>query len=394
MADVRQRKKKAVTATAQGGSDKKQSQKKAAKQAGGGGVGAAKLVSIALALVLLGALAFVVLSPTTTTPPPSTTPSTAPPKPQQQQQQQQQPAGAHEEPAATPEPASETQKGSDGGEEDALSFVQRMKVATSKKVAEELQQPDDNQEEQDVKEQGKQPASSPHDPAVPFAAHPQIEFDIEGPNDHAVPGALSKVISPLSLVNLFYTYTDEHPFHIKRVDDYYAGLNSNLSHIDLLLQIHAATAHDEELLSPETNKTQANCAFVKHGMGSLNDKYPDAYHAYLDGCTIVCNIVPAYWQPLAGLMHGVQQETGLAYMANMYLTPRASQGFVEHTDNKDGLIVQTDGRKEWVLKNTKFPMPLRHQAVHMHVLRGSRWLVDRGSGLRARLRRTRRRSPC
>ena len=148
-------------------------------------------------------------------------------------------------------------------------------------------------------------------------------------------------------------------------------------------------------------------------MGSLNDEYPDAHHAFLDGCTLVCNLVPAYWQPLAGydekmgardrerqreterendrerqrerdserqrergsekhpllcvcvcvrlslslslstslslsvshcgcapapglfrLMDGVMKETGLAYMANMYLTPRNSQGFVEHTDNK------------------------------------------------------------
>ena len=45
-----------------------------------------------------------------------------------------------------------------------------------------------------------------------------------------------------------------------------------------------------------------------------------------------CGCAPA--PGLFRLMDGVMKETGLAYMANMYLTPRNSQGFVEHTDNK------------------------------------------------------------
>jgi hypothetical protein len=43
---------------------------------------------------------------------------------------------------------------------------------------------------------------------------------------------------------------------------------------------------------------------------------------------------------VARLMQGMYQETGLSYMANMYLTPTATQGFIEHTDNKDGIILQ------------------------------------------------------
>ena len=39
-------------------------------------------------------------------------------------------------------------------------------------------------------------------------------------------------------------------------------------------------------------------------------------------------------------MDGLYNATGLSYMANLYLTPAGSQGFVDHTDNKDGFILQ------------------------------------------------------
>eukprot|EP01147_Barroeca_monosierra_P003260 gene3260-8248_t len=244
-------------------------------------------------------------------------------------------------------------------EADTMAFLERMRAETAKRASEETHK---NTQQPKIQATVKSKRRALDDSFV-FRHHPQTEFVIDGPNDHPVPGALSKIISPLSLVNLFYTYMDEHPFYLNRQEAYYVGLNSNLSNIDLLLQIQHLVSGDEELLSPATNHTQADCSFVKHGMVNISSQYPNVYHAYLDGATIVCNLVSAYWQPIAGLMDGILQETGLAYMANMYLTPRNSQGFIEHTDNKDGLILQTAGRKEWSLKDTSFPMPLRHQMV-------------------------------
>eukprot|EP00056_Hartaetosiga_gracilis_P004474 m.75287 g.75287 ORF g.75287 m.75287 type:complete len:738 (+) comp11842_c1_seq3:132-2345(+) len=203
------------------------------------------------------------------------------------------------------------------------------------------------------------PPNSP----IPFSDHPQMKFEIKEDLNKPVPGALSKIIAPFSLVNLFYQYYDKHPFHLARDNDFFAGLNSNLSNVDLLLQIHSVESGSKELQSPDTGNTQANCAFVKEGMDKLNDKYANAHEAYLDGCTIVCNIVAAYWQPMAGLMSGIEYETSMAHMANMYLTPRNSQGFVEHTDNKNGILLQTAGRKDWSLKETNFPSPTRKQMV-------------------------------
>lgn len=48
-------------------------------------------------------------------------------------------------------------------------------------------------------------------------------------------------------------------------------------------------------------------------------QYTSIYHAYLDGTTLVCNLVPAYWKPLAELMDGLSRDTGFDFLANMYV---------------------------------------------------------------------------
>eukprot|EP00730_Choanoeca_flexa_P018265 TRINITY_DN8875_c0_g1_i4.p1 TRINITY_DN8875_c0_g1~~TRINITY_DN8875_c0_g1_i4.p1 ORF type:complete len:360 (+),score=51.06 TRINITY_DN8875_c0_g1_i4:39-1082(+) len=173
--------------------------------------------------------------------------------------------------------------------------------------------------------------------------------------------ALSNLISPVATQDYWYNYTEQKALHIQRHHGYYSGLNTSLADIDHLLSLQAIVAQKEELLHPTTKVSQARCSWVKHGMDSQNEHYASVHQAYLDGCTVVCHLVPAYWPPLARLMYGMQRETGLNYMANMYLTPAASQGFIEHTDNKDGIILQMHGSKHWVIKTSKFPNPLRYQ---------------------------------
>ncbi len=116
-------------------------------------------------------------------------------------------------------------------------------------------------------------------------------------------------------------------------------------------------------MHPNGKASQADCTWVHLGMVDRHDEYPSMYHAYLGGCTLVCNIVPAYWPPLASLMGQLEETTGFPYMANLYLSPRASQGFVAHTDNKDGFLLQIDGAKRWVMYNTTFRNPMRMQTV-------------------------------
>lgn len=46
-----------------------------------------------------------------------------------------------------------------------------------------------------------------------------------------------------------------------------------------------------------------------------------------------------------------------------YLSPRYSQGFSDHTDNKDGFIIQISGAKHWSIFNSTFIKPMRSQML-------------------------------
>eukprot|EP00049_Salpingoeca_infusionum_P026475 m.25859 g.25859 ORF g.25859 m.25859 type:complete len:613 (-) comp8775_c1_seq1:853-2691(-) len=197
---------------------------------------------------------------------------------------------------------------------------------------------------------------------VPFKDHPQIEFNATDLMPPTAVDTLSKIIAPVTLETQLSKYMDRHPFIVRRTSHYFDSLTTSFEHVDHLLATHRAIKDKPELQHPSGSGTQASCLWVKDGMANRT-QYPDAYHAYLNGCTIVCHLVPAYVKPISKLMDGFTAETGLAYMANMYLTPRNSQGFPEHTDNKDGLIIQVSGEKHWLIRDTTFPMPTRHQMV-------------------------------
>ena len=118
------------------------------------------------------------------------------------------------------------------------------------------------------------------------------------------------------------------------------------------------------LKNPHTGLSQANCDAVLDGMDAMQANFSDnLYHAYLNGATIVCNLVPAFWPAAAREMSSYRGVTGYGWMANLYLTPSAAQGFSMHTDNTDGLVAQLYGSKQWTMHNSTLPLPYREQRV-------------------------------
>lgn len=171
------------------------------------------------------------------------------------------------------------------------------------------------------------------------------------------------LLHPLTLEEFFRERWERTPTFIHRKPDYYAPLNSSLAEMERILFIQKSAQRDKLLMHPDSGNSQAGCTWVREGMEDRSREYRDVFEAYLDGCTVVCHIVPAYWPPLATLMRELNRDTNLVYMTNIYLTPRNSQGFTEHTDNKDGFIAQIAGHKHWVMKNSSFLLPLRQQTI-------------------------------
>jgi len=186
--------------------------------------------------------------------------------------------------------------------------------------------------------------------------------------------ALQWLLQPVAKEEWRRAHWEQRPLHVRRAgpvhagsqpdpSPFYARSSGGFADVDSILSIQSQVKQTPLLVHPTTGVSQADCSAVVKGMDNKRHEFRSVHAAYLNGATIVCNIVPAYWRPLALLMDDLGASTGFQWLANMYLSPRGAQGFTDHTDNKDGIIIQVGGAKRWVVHEGIFRNPLRHQMV-------------------------------
>ena len=108
----------------------------------------------------------------------------------------------------------------------------------------------------------------------------------------------------------------------------------------------------------------------------------NVWAAYLDGCSVVLNHADAVSPWLAALCDDLQQHAFPHAYANTYLTPPGAQTAPPHADDRDVLVIQVVGAKQWtVYSNIPIPFPYPHEqvgkeglAVPPHVLEGPKTL--------------------
>ena len=84
---------------------------------------------------------------------------------------------------------------------------------------------------------------------------------------------------------------------------------------------------------------------------------------YLNGCSIVINHGDLLSPWIAAVCNDLQASLPHAY-ANCYLTPPNSQAVPAHADDRDVLVVQLVGSKNWqVFQNVPVPYPYPHEQV-------------------------------
>jgi hypothetical protein len=79
------------------------------------------------------------------------------------------------------------------------------------------------------------------------------------------------------------------------------------------------------------------------------------------GATIVLEGVHRTWDPLSQFCRKVEGTLSHPVQANLYLTPKAAQGFEAHYDTHDVFIVQVAGHKKWRIFPPRVRLPLRSQ---------------------------------
>jgi hypothetical protein len=101
---------------------------------------------------------------------------------------------------------------------------------------------------------------------------------------------------------------------------------------------------------------RAKYRYVDGSIGITN-----LWAAFLDGCSVVLNHVDLQSPWIALLCEDLQLSLPHAY-ANAYITPAGSQAVSAHTDDRDVLIIQVYGRKQWtVYERIPVPYPYPHE---------------------------------
>ena len=77
-------------------------------------------------------------------------------------------------------------------------------------------------------------------------------------------------------------------------------------------------------------------------------EYASCAAAYLDGASIIVNHAEAMSSGVAALCKRLREEFPHAF-ANLYLTPPAAQAVDAHADDRDVLVIQLEGEKQWMV---------------------------------------------
>ncbi|MFQ6171139.1 cupin domain-containing protein [Oryzobacter sp. R7] len=82
---------------------------------------------------------------------------------------------------------------------------------------------------------------------------------------------------------------------------------------------------------------------------------------FAEGATIVLQALHRTWAPVATTARELAADLGHPVQVNAYVTPPQNQGFADHYDVHDVLVVQVAGEKHWRVRPPVLEAPLRSQ---------------------------------
>jgi hypothetical protein len=175
---------------------------------------------------------------------------------------------------------------------------------------------------------------------------------------------LNWLLTPVGQRRFFSEYCERKPLFIQRNEqEYYANLLS-FRDLDSLLGSHHRRLPGLQLVKAKTNIAIQTYSpeYVQVGKnlyGSVDIDRVFAEHEA--GATIILEGVHRTWVPLTQFCRELEATLSHPVQANLYLTPKAAQGFEAHYDTHDVFIVQVSGHKKWRIFQSRIRLPLRSQ---------------------------------
>jgi hypothetical protein len=175
--------------------------------------------------------------------------------------------------------------------------------------------------------------------------------------------SFERLIAPISFDVFLADYYEKRPLLIQnRAAEYYEDTisiqqisdhlaDANISHPGIRLVKHG----DE--LDP---KEYTHSVTTSIGTDSIANK-EKVFVRFYDGYTIILNSFERSCAGVRRLRHVTERAFSANAHANVYVTPRGSQGFKPHWDSHDVFVLQFEGTKAWTLYDSPVILPSKQR---------------------------------
>lgn len=197
---------------------------------------------------------------------------------------------------------------------------------------------------------------------------------------HEVKFGFEETLAPMSPEEFFAEYWERKPLIIRR--------NNPAYHRDLL------SAKDMDTLLAQSRPRFPQLRMVRSGLpfpydrlesgGWLHPPLPShiadakmsaVADGYADGYTIIVEM-EKLWQPVTALTRSMEQYLHHKSTAEVYMTPRGSQGFELHYDHHEVFLLQLEGAKHWEVYSQIVDAPMADQQISKDDVSGPPLLDD------------------
>lgn len=156
------------------------------------------------------------------------------------------------------------------------------------------------------------------------------------------------ILHPLDPNAFLKEHWQKHTHLVARGNpEFYSDL-FGLADVDSAVQLACLKSSDEDVRMVKTENGES----VDRTVPRASDETPDIYalyQGYNAGYTIIINRLHVRWKAISALCRNLEESLHHSVGANLYLTPRNSQGFAPHFDTHDVFILQLAGSKRWLL---------------------------------------------
>lgn len=179
------------------------------------------------------------------------------------------------------------------------------------------------------------------------------------------------LLAPMAPEDFFRTHWEKRPLVLNRSEPNRHAALLGLAEVDRILTADDLAFPRIRLARGEDRIDPADFTFAGGRIDALA-----VTKLFGDGTTIIFDQLQRRVPALRDLCGDLEDELGVAFHTNIYLTPPKARGFKVHYDTHDVFILQLAGAKEWEVFESPIELPLTGQ-THDQEGRVPGVLIDR-----------------